>query len=411
MERTYRRCDWCSRRSRHYEHIKADDLVTEKHIRSEVETEKLINWIGGLEPLLVDPSYFIDFIGSRKFKGDPYEHVQKYFSGTESGKVEETPIGPHAVFRGEIAIFSRSIRNSDGTLIFPYDEEKKSGVTESYVVRMKTHDPQRYHAQLANDPKASGLNVFSKEWIRFYETNLSGEIVCRHPKTNKILFKAHPMELSRIILFDPSVAEREGNSKNAIQVLAKGSHPFRILLEHHAGHFPPDEAVELLFELNEKWNPDLVSIEKRGFQGSIKYWMSEKAHLEGRLYPPVVEYPPEGSSRALWAKKERIKGLQPGFRAGLFWIDEGFEDLIEDIEYYPNIRWDDSLDCLAQSLDFFEGLVDDAMLQSESESEKIRLYGAVGRELPVREEEEWNEEAFLASLGPTGYGSAVQRLN
>ena len=40
--------------SRHYNIIRADDLITEKAIRSDVEMDKIIDWAGGLESLLID---------------------------------------------------------------------------------------------------------------------------------------------------------------------------------------------------------------------------------------------------------------------------------------------------------------------------------------------------------------------
>lgn len=389
--------------SRHFDWIIADDLVTEKHIHSDVEMDGLIKWIGGLEPLLVnDVEGYIDFVGSRKKKGDAYEHVEKYY-----GWGETTIIGPNAVKKGQICIYSRGIREN-GKIIFPYDKEKRSGISEEYLNRMMKHDPERYWAQMANSPKASGLNLFAREWFGEAFWGEKGAIECHRGAA--LLHRTSVWSLDRFIFYDPSIAEKQTSSQNAIIVCAKGTHPFRFILESFIGHYPPDEAIEIILAMDKKWKPLVVSIEERGYQGSIKYWLQEKCERENISMPPVVVYPPEGSVRAQWAKPERIKGLQPSVRAGLWWMVGGYEahkELIEQAEFFPNVRWDDGLDALAQSLDYFGDALDEEEVAVRKGREETMIEAAFGR--PLRAEEEWDEEAFLAQLDATGYGLRLVR--
>ncbi len=388
--------------SRHYDWIKADDLVTEKHIRSDAEMDKLIAWTGGLESLLIHDQCNIDFVGSRKKKGDFYEHLEKYYGG----KREPRAIGPHAYLNGELAVFSRSVIEN-GEMIFPYDREKKSGVSKKFIVRLRTHDPARYWSQYANSPKSTGLNVFNIEDVRFYEYDeKKGLIYAVYDK--KLLEKVHTRSLDRIVLYDPSVAERSTSSKQAIIVVGKGSGPFRYVLETHIGHFPPDEAIELLFEMDRKWNPGFFSIERRGFQGSIKYWLHEKADRERIPHLQVIEYPPPGSPNSQRSKVEHIRGLQPLVRAHLLWLREDMEELIEEIEFYPNIRWDDGLDALAQGLEYWPYSMDEAEIAAGKKAEAIYLARVVGGAPVMAEREEksreFNEMEFLKRFTATGYG-------
>ena len=252
--------------SRHYNRIRADDLITEKCIRSEVEMDKIIRWANGLESMLIrHDSDRIDFVGSRKKKGDLYE-VQLKSYGEGFVPIE---LGPHVELHGEMVTFCRqAIEN--GKVIFP------EFITMRFLMRLKRMDPQRYHAQYANDPKGSGLNTFDSAWLRTYRRVGEGRMIqCVHD--GEVLLEVHPMSMDRIILYDPSVAEKQTSSMQAMMCVAKGSHPFRIVLDTKIGHYPPDEAVDALFEMQEKWHATIVSIEKRGFQGWVKYWLKERA--------------------------------------------------------------------------------------------------------------------------------------
>lgn len=380
--------------SKHFDYIKADDLVTEKHIHSDTEMDKLTRWMGGLEPLLDHDQCNIDFIGSRKKKGDPYEFVEKLYSG--NGKKIE--IGPHAQLRGEVAVFSRSIIE-EGDRIFP------ERVTWAYINRMRKHDPERYHAQLANNPKASGLNTFNEQDLRYFEFNSKTGIIEAN-YMGFILERVSVWSLDRIILYDPAVSERNTSSQNAILVVAKGAGPRRYVLAAKIGHYQPDEAIDTLFEWNAIWRPEFISIEKRGFQGSIKYWIEERAELKRLPMLPVIEWPAEGSHKAMWAKKEHIRGLQPLVKENLIWLHESQNELREQFEFYPNVRWDDGLDCLSQGLDYWP-YTEDEETREDREDKEDRLLSSMIGGLPTNRTREWDEQAFLQQIAHSGYGLKV----
>lgn len=376
--------------SRHYDWIKADDLVTEKCIRSDVEMDKIIQWSGGLESLLINQKGdHIDFIGSRKKKGDLYEHQEKMYSLG----MEKVDIGPHAYSIGEMAVFTRSAIE-DGAVIFPEQ------ISLRFLIRLRKTDPQRYHSQYANSPKGTGLNTFDFESVRFYRWTEDQRIVCEHDE--KVYMEASPWGLDRIILFDPSVAEKQTSSQQAIIVVAKGAGPIRIVLETHIGHFPPDEAISLIFELDKKWHPSMVSIEKRGFQGWVKYALAEIADLKAIPYPPVVEWPLAGVSNSQWSKEEHIRAMQPMVRANHLWIHESQTELIDQLEFYPNVRWNDGLDALAQAMDYWPMMVDEETVAKKRRAEDdFLMKSLLGYQPP---EESWDEKRFLEKFNYMGYG-------
>lgn len=378
--------------SRHYDIIRPDDLVTEKAIHSDTEMDNLIRFVTGLESLLISQvEGIIDFVGSRKKKGDMYEFVQKSY-----GKgVEEVKIGPFATLLGELAVFTRQAEE-EGEPIFP------EMITKSFLRRLRRTDPERYHAQYGNSPKGSGLNTFEDSGVRFWKWADRGRIHCIHD--GKLLLDVHPRDMEIIILYDPSVAEKKSNSMQAINVVGKGSHPFRIVLESHVGHYPPDFAMDLLFTLQRKWSPSIISIEKRGFQGWVKYSLDDRSEREKLAYLPVVAWPPEGSQKAQWAKTEHIRALQPLWREGLIWMHEDQTELRDQFEFYPNVRWDDGLDSLAQGLDYWPYSEDEEVGVARRENELNYLeMAALGVAPGTLDREKWSEVKFLSMFDSTGY--------
>ena len=267
-------------------------------------------------------------------------------------------------------------------------------------------DPQRYHAQYANSPKGTGLNTFEDKDLRYWRWNEDKSlIICAHD--GEIFLEMSPWAGERIILYDPSRAENRGSSMQAILVLLKGYPlPYRIVLEAHVSHYPADEAIELLFKLNEKWRPSLVSVEHRGFQGAIKNWMHEKSERENRPMPPVLLWPPKGSPTATWAKEEHIKACQPLAHANLIWLHETQTELKDEFEFHPNVRYQDGVDCFSQSLDYWPAMISEVEATEDVKTERDHLAMILGLDTFAHEEEPWDEMKWLKSvhapdLGPT----------
>lgn len=385
--------------SRHYDKIRADDLITEKCIRSDVEMQKVIEWAGGLESLLNMPveEHQIDFVGSRKKKGDLYEHQTKHY-GSDFKSVE---IGPHASQIGPLATFWRR-DIEDGKPIFP------EGVTMAFLMRLKKTYPERYHAQYANSPKGTGLNTFDDNDLRYWRWSADGRMIeCVHE--GKLYLRMSPWGGERIIMYDPSIARKIGSSQQAIIVLLRGTPlPFRIVLETHIGHYPPDEAIKLLFDLDKKWNPALVSVEHRGFQGAVTYWAREKAERDNCAMPPIIKWPADGSPKAQWAKDEHIKAIQPLTRSNLIWLHESQTELIEQFEFHPNVRWDDGVDCFSQSLDYWPALMSEVELMENAKTERDYIEKHLGVvPISTKQDKPFDEIAWLSQLNATGYRNHI----
>lgn len=378
--------------SRHYNLIKADDIIGEKELNSESEMEKTIEWCSGLESLLVSPiKDRIDYVGTRWRLDDVYAWVEQFYSKADDKKTEVS-LGPYAFVKGEIAIFRRPARDENGDPIFP------ELISREVLDRLMREAPHRYAAQYANDPKAEGLTTFKEEWLRFYKAG--GEdgrtVLWTEQDNNGVTLEkfARPQDLERMVFCDPAVGEIKKACRNAllvVGVLKRSKSPLIFLLDYKIGQYRVDQLVDYIFEADKKWNPDFISIEKYGFQGALEHWITERAEKDELPYPPVVLYPRQGMQSSEMAKDQRIKGLQPFFRSGQIYIPEGASEFMEEYTYYPRGRFKDSLDALAQGPSYWP----------KSENEEAED-AALEYEMKV-----------MASIGPDGYsiipGSPLDR--
>lgn len=369
--------------SRHYNWIKADDIIGEKELQSDAEMSKTIEWSSGLESLLVSPvTDFIDYIGTRWRMDDVYAWVENFYAGTD--KVTERSLGPYAIAKGELAIFRREALE-DGKPIFPEQ------ISLEFLSRLMRENPERYAAQYANNPKAKGITTFNEGWLRYYnlhDVREDGDIKEASVSWYDPVAKREesvPIEaLDRILLFDPAVAEHKKSARNAMilcGVYERARSPLVFILETRIGHYKPHTAVDHIFDLDRKWQPRLVSVERFGYQGSIKYWLQERAERDHLPYPNLVEYPPKGTGTSQLAKDERIKGLQPLFRNGQILMLDSMLELREEYLYYPRGTFRDALDALAQGLAYWRTSFDESR----------------------RDASLAHEERLIASIGPTGY--------
>lgn len=350
--------------SRHYNHIKADDIIGEKELQSETEMSKTIEWCSGLESLLVSPTVdTIDYVGTRWKLNDVYAWVEESYSDPND-RDRAVPLGPHAHLKGELAIFRMDARDSAGNPTFP------EMVSREFLDRFMRENPQRYAAQYANDPMAEGTTVFNKAWLKYYTVTGEKELVFEDPLKQGRENSVRAEQLDTIILVDPAVAEHKRAARSAIIVCSELSRlkaPLVFVRETRIGHYPPDELIAQLFELDKEYQPRVVSIERFGFQGALKFWATEYAERNRLPYLNIVEFPRKGSGTSQLAKDERIKGLQPFFRAGQIFLQEGHGELIEEYLYYPNGKFRDGLDAMAQGPSYWSYSTDEARIEDDLE--------------------------------------------
>ena len=361
--------------SRHYDIIRADDIIGEKEFNSDVEMSRTIEWSTGLESLLISPSTcLIDFVGTRWKMTDVYAFTENFYSGGE----KPVDIGPFAYRKGELGVFRRKARKANGEPMFP------ELVSREFLDRLQRENPQRYAAQYANDPMAEGLVLFHTDWLRYFTVTGPESSIIQFTDAKGKEHEVSVWSMERQAFFDPAMAETKKACRQALMVVGNvsvdGSMYF-FLLETVIGHYTPTEAVDYILEMDKKWRPDIFSIETIGYQGSIQYWLRERCIAQGLPEPPITPFPPKGVRNSQMSKDERIRGLQPLFRAGQFYIMQGHSEFIEEYTYYPHSTFKDALDALAQGVVYWTNSWD------------------------AQAQDEWaeHERKILARIGPDGY--------
>lgn len=371
--------------SAHYTRIKVDDPIGEAEIRSDLEMESAIEWVSGLESLLVSPAHQIDVIGNRKRLDDVYGFLMDFYGGKE----KPVDIGPYAQKMGRIAVFRREAIEA-GEPIFP-----EGGFTKEFFDHLRSNAPERYAAQYANDPRIAGATVFDADDLRYFtlvedreDGKLEGaEVVFsrKGPEGNDVetsidVFK----DLDVIAVCDPALSKTKKSCLQAILVLGKektGLTPRIFCLEAHVARYTPTDMIDLLLAMDKKWNTRTISVEKYGYQAVIEYWLEEKTQREHRFMPSLSMYPPKGAGASDRHKEDRIRGLQPLTRNHQIYVLPSQTELIEEFRFYPLGKHRDGLDAFAQCTSVFDLATD------EEFEEDLRKH----------------ERAIVASIGADGY--------
>jgi hypothetical protein len=104
----------------------------------------------------------------------------------------------------------------------------------------------------------------------------------------------------------------------------------------------PEQLVEMLFALQQKYHYEKIGIEKTIYLDALKMFLDMEA-MKRRIVLPIVELKHGGLSKQL-----RIRGLLPRYQYGrIFHIEGACDDLIPQLVRFPKGGHDDLLDALA----------------------------------------------------------------
>lgn len=347
--------------SRHYDIINADDLIGESEFYSEADMDRTIEWFTGLEALFVPPveEGLMDIPSTFWRTNDVYAFAEQFYGKGQ----EQVPTGPYSYQVGDLAVFRRGALEN-GEPIFP------EGFTKEYFARLQHENPERYAAQYANNPLASGIAYFRPEFLRYYDLVADdGDAwlgAIRDDKGNRLLVR--PENLYITSFCDPAAggAQKFRSSKAAVITTGVSMASGRIfVLDCWLKRAPTNQIIDELFRQNDKYRPQLFSIEANGLQKMLKYWIDERTERENLNPIPYFPFIPKGDKDG----ERRIKGLQPLFQAGHIYIRKDMLELIAEYNAYPR-GTKDGLDCLSQGLEQWNvgfDAVEQEKVQSEYE--------------------------------------------
>lgn len=193
----------------------------------------------------------------------------------------------------------------------------------------------KYHfsAQYMNNPIDPESADFRQEWVRYYE-----------PGT--------PNPASLYMTVDPAISLSRDADFTAMLVGGKFSdHKIRIVDYVHK-RMLPNELVDEVFRMVEKWHLHRVGLETFAFQKTLKYDIQNQQRQRGIFFSIDELGKRSGVNENVLSKEARIRRLQPLFEQGLFEVRGDMADFVDELLAFPRGRHDDLIDCAAWMLDY-----------------------------------------------------------
>lgn len=207
--------------------------------------------------------------------------------------------------------------NEDGSLFFP---EKLSDIFLEQAKR--TMGSYLFANQYLNEVIPSELQTFKKEWLTYY--------------------KVVPKNVNTFIFVDPALSEADTSDYTGI-VAVSVDHEKRWFVQYARRHrVTPTELINLVFRLNNEFNPKIIGIEEVAYQKALLYFLDEEMRRRNTLLPIKGVRPPTDKT-----KQMRILSLVPRFEWNHIFLNQGLHDLELELMKFPRGSHDDLIDALA----------------------------------------------------------------
>lgn len=121
------------------------------------------------------------------------------------------------------------------------------------------------------------------------------------------------------------------------------------------------ELIEKLFNLHRYWKPDILAIEQKAFEYTLKPHLEDEMRRQNYFFSVTILK--DGGRN----KNLRIEGLVPRFRSKSIFMKQDQADLIDELIQFPRSKHDDLSDALAYQLETAE--------KAEDQNQDFNLYG------------------------------------
>jgi hypothetical protein len=347
------------------------------------EIDATNRWLTRLEPLLTKPKKDpITIIGTRWWEGDTYEWLEgneDTFGLWGHGEKKQEfnwqitlPDGSRQTIRvyrrGELAVFRRPAIE-DGRSIFP------ERYTLDDLELMSRQDPVFYASQYLLEPTAGGASEFRDTWLKNYM--IEGNAVRFLDNDGRPKY-APFREMNVLISVDPAFSKKSDSARTAIPVTGVWHNHIFLLEDFAERGMGLHDISQKVVDFCLRYPVKKIFVETVVAQITVANAIKDALQKANLPYIVMEEI----SSHGMQKKNMRIYGLEPFFRTGHFYINNGrSQRFIQEYNSFPRGGLRDILDALAFQKDEWEkmsqfagyaGVTTDASAQIQADIARIR---------------------------------------
>ncbi len=202
---------------------------------------------------------------------------------------------------------------------------------ENLLAKAKEEGWAHFSAQYLNDPVPEEAATFKRNWFIYYDaTDLPGKL------------------MNKFLLIDPALSQTQDADFTAMVVIGVDEYNNIFILDIVRAKLSPNEIINEIFRLRDKWDLVDVGIETIAFQKALAYILRDDDRYKNRPFR-ITELRPNERS-----KDVRIKGLQPFYENGKVFHSKLLANNIyleDELVRFPRSTHDDIIDALAYATD------------------------------------------------------------
>lgn len=188
-----------------------------------------------------------------------------------------------------------------------------------------------FSSQYLNDPVPEEDAVFKRSWFQYPDpTEIRGKL------------------LNKFLLIDPAISLNKEADNTAMVVIGVDEYNNIWILDIVRAKLSPNDIINEIFRLRDKWNLVDIGIETMAFQKALAYILRDDIRFKNRPFR-ITELKPNERS-----KDVRIKGLQPFYENGKVFHNRTLANNIyleDELIRFPRSTHDDIIDALAYAPD------------------------------------------------------------
>lgn len=299
----------------HYDLIIMDDVVNRDNIATQEQIQKVIQrYKDSLD--LLEPNGELIVIGTRWHDSDLYGWILD----TTNSIRENYEVMIKKAYEGNIETVEGFI---------PLWPDKFS--REELQRRLKEEGWYHFSAQYMNNPVPEEDAIFKRSNFRYYEEwDIKGR------------------NLNKFVLIDPALTVSKDADYTAIVVIGVDEWGDIFILDILRKKLLPNELIDTIFFVREKWQVYDIAIETQAFQKILAYSLRADDRFKKRPFH-ITELKTNDRD-----KEQRIRGLQPLYDNAKVFHSKLLPNNIyleDELIRFPRSQHDDIIDALAYSLD------------------------------------------------------------